>query len=69
MPITHDFTLPFHSVRCEETMYLCVQNSVYSNNTMVFVMKTQRVFCEEETQLLNIIYNYMSFRIENVNEN
>jgi hypothetical protein len=36
---------------------------------MVFVMKTQRVFCEEETQLLNIIYNYMSFRIENVNEN
>jgi hypothetical protein len=36
---------------------------------MVFVMKTQRVFCEAETQLLNIIYNYMSFGIENVHEN
>ena len=30
-------------------------------------MKTQCVYCEVETQLLNIIYNYMSFRIENVN--
>ena len=31
---------------------------------MVFVMKTQRVFCEVETQLLNIIYNYMNLKNE-----
>jgi len=50
-------------------MYLCVQNSVQSNNKTVFVTKTQRVFCEVETPFLNIIYNYVSFRIENINEN